>query len=102
MQYVDEIEDAQQEADSKKNRITRIGRGARFLCPICGDTDNLSLGRQEAEEETITLACGHRREPALPQRVGTIGIEQLNTALGMALFPYMPFGRAVEIKRKEK
>ena len=69
----------------------RIGRNARLLCPVCRNADKLSNGQQLSELETISLACGHLRELALPPTEGFVGVEDIifNTTLAAKLFPML-------------
>lgn len=65
----------------------RIGRGAKMLCPMCGE---VSEARQEGDSDTVYLCCGHERTAYLPPaKDGAVGLEGLiwNQPEALRLFP---------------
>ena len=61
----------------------RIGRRAKMLCPVC---KVMSAARQENDNDTVHLKCGHSRTPALlDSQPGTIGLENILAGDGLAV-----------------
>jgi hypothetical protein len=78
--------------DAKKAPI-KIGRGSKFLCPICG---TLKTFHHTTSRDELFLNCGHTRPVTLPTHSGCVSIEHLLSrdplviALAGRMFPQEP------------